>query len=71
MTINDAYHYSVNKLITTFGEREAKSLTRILFEDSFHLFQFDREEKFGEENWEELQRLVTKLLRLLHAHLEL
>lgn len=58
-TIQQAHHQFIQQLTTFQEEREAKSIARIVFEDAFHLFDYQSAQPFLQI--EKLQAIQTRL----------
>ncbi len=63
MEIKQAYQYLYNTLVPIYGQGEAASLTRILFEDAF---QITNPNKVGDLDEEQAQRFLNYTERFLH-----
>ncbi len=63
MTIAQAYRLLVQALVPDFGEREAKSLARIVFEDGFGIRQLGRTEVLAPHQRNRLRDIQSRLLR--------
>ena len=61
ITVQQAYQQSVQQLQVNQTEREAKSIARIVFEDAFHVFDFQSTQPFLEI--EKLQRIQARLIK--------
>lgn len=62
MTIKETYHNFIASLSPLYEEREATSITRIVFEDAFKITNFERTESFEQNELKDeiLKRLLTK-----------
>ncbi len=61
MTIQSAHHHTIRTLIPIYGERESKSIVRILFEDAFQIRNFDRQDKLSDFQTAQLQNFIARL----------
>lgn len=59
LTIQQAYQQFIQQLAPVQGEREAKSIARIVFEDAFHLFDYQATQPFLQ--LEKLQAIQARL----------
>ena len=59
MTIKSAFDYVVYSLLGTYDRREATNITKLIFKEIFGISNFDRKEKF--ENDEELNLIIKRL----------
>jgi release factor glutamine methyltransferase len=62
MTIAAAYQQTIDQLLPVFGQGEAVSLTRILFEDYFSIFDAKDNKNFTKDQQTDLQALTQKIL---------
>ena len=62
MTVEKAYQSLLQSLKTIYEEREANSIARIVFEDSFHIHNFKRQDEFLDEHLKHLTEIEDRLL---------
>jgi release factor glutamine methyltransferase len=62
MTIAAAYQQTLDQLLPVFGKGEAASLTRILFEDYFSIFDAKNNKVLTKDQQTDLQALTQKIL---------
>jgi len=62
MTIENAYRNLVNSLLPVFGDREARQMTRIVFEDVFSITNFLRKDLLNSSQLKKLEDIRTRLL---------
>lgn len=61
MTICEAFQHTVQQLLSLYGEREARSMARILFEDAFGLRDFRQDKAMRAEQVHQLELYLVKL----------
>jgi len=61
MTIRKAFQQTVEQLLSLYGDREARSMARILFEDAFNIYHFNQDEEIGSEQAQQLKAYLIKL----------
>lgn len=62
MTIHQAYQGLINALEGLYGPGEARSIARIVFEDAFGIFSFNRQGAFSPEQETRLDDIANRLL---------
>lgn len=63
MRIKEAYQNFSTKLTPIYGEGEAHSIARIVFEDEFKIYEFNSEIPFPEERINRLDEILQRLLQ--------
>ena len=63
MTFRDAFQQTIQNLTPIYGETEAKSMSRILFEDAFKVYDFTSSSLFSAAQITELERTTQLLLQ--------
>ena len=62
MKIKNVYQNFLNSLFSIYDKREAKSIARIVFEDEFRIYNFEREDEFSSEAINTLRAIESRLL---------
>lgn len=60
-SIKQTYQFFLDNITSTFGEREAKSIARILFEDAFQIYHFESENLFQYAT--KLKKIQARILK--------
>ncbi len=63
MLIKEAFEHMVEELMPSYGYAEARSITRIVFEDAFRIYHFDQEKALPEEYLKLYENFLPRLLK--------
>lgn len=63
MLIKEAFEHMVEELVPAYGYAEARSVTRIVFEDAFRVYHFDQEKALSEEYLKLFNSFLPRLLK--------
>ena len=63
MNIEKTFQNLCDSLTSIYDKKEAKSIARIVFEDAFQIFNFERKDEFPQLKTEKLEAIKTRLLR--------